>query len=152
MTIIPSPLTPRASFLIANEYLYTGRRLDPETGLQLNRNRFYYAALGRWLNRDPIGYEGSPWNLYEYVSGMPTIGLDPDGLDFFDDKCFGRCKRMECPEAAAECATLCWAIKKLAKKLGINKCEAMNRLCQAMKNGKARAACEIAYTALCPRG
>ncbi len=58
---------------IDNEYCYTGRRLDPETGLQLNRNRFYYAALGRWLNRDPIGYEGGSDNLYEYVSGQPTF-------------------------------------------------------------------------------
>ncbi|MCA9232782.1 MAG: RHS repeat-associated core domain-containing protein, partial [Planctomycetales bacterium] len=64
---------------IANEYLYTGRRRDPETGLQLNRNRFYHQQLGRWVNRDPIGYEGSPWNLYEYVGSRATIELDPSG-------------------------------------------------------------------------
>ncbi len=64
---------------ISNEHLYTGRRLDPETGLQLNRNRFYAAGLGRWVNRDPIGYEGGGYNLYEYVNGMPLGGLDPDG-------------------------------------------------------------------------
>ena len=52
---------------IGNEYLYTGRRLDPETGMQINRNRFYIPPLGRWLTRDPIGYEGSPFNLYQYV-------------------------------------------------------------------------------------
>ena len=65
---------------IGNEYLYTGRRLDPETNLQLNRNRFYHATMGRWVNRDPIGYFGSEWNLYEYVNGMPTVGLDSSGL------------------------------------------------------------------------
>ncbi len=64
---------------ISNELLYTGRRLDPETGLQLNRNRFYASHLGRWVNRDPIGYEGSEWNLYEYVNGIPLNGLDPTG-------------------------------------------------------------------------
>ncbi len=64
---------------IANEHLYTGRRLDPETGFQLNRNRFYDAPLGRWLNRDPIGYKGGK-NLYEYVTSAPTIYLDPSGL------------------------------------------------------------------------
>jgi len=64
---------------IDNELLYTGRRRDPETGLQLNRNRFYHSGLGRWVNRDPIGYEGGTLNLYEYVGGMPTIGLDPQG-------------------------------------------------------------------------
>jgi len=65
---------------IDNELLYTGRRLDPETGLQLNRNRFYASHLGRWVNRDPIGYEGSKWNLYEYVGGMPLKYWDPSGL------------------------------------------------------------------------
>ncbi len=65
---------------ISNEHLYTGRRLDPETGLQLNRNRFYASGLGRWVNRDPIGYSGGTNNLYEYVGGMPVTRFDPDGL------------------------------------------------------------------------
>ncbi len=64
---------------IANELLYTGRRLDPETGLQLNRNRFYHQQLGRWVNRDPIGYLGG-MNLYGYVESMPTVRLDSSGL------------------------------------------------------------------------
>ena len=64
---------------IGNEYLYTGRRLDPETGLQLNRNRFYASHLGRWVNRDPIRYLGG-LNLYGYVGGMPTFFEDPFGL------------------------------------------------------------------------
>ncbi len=63
---------------ISNELLYTGRRLDPETGLQLNRNRFYHAPLGRWVNRDPIGYGGG-YNLYGYVGGQPTRYFDPLG-------------------------------------------------------------------------
>jgi RHS repeat-associated protein len=69
---------------VANVYLYTGRERDPETGLQLNRNRFYAAGLGRWLTRDPIGYEGSKWNLYEYVESSPTRHCDPLGLGLWD--------------------------------------------------------------------
>ena len=42
---------------ISNEHLYTGRRLDPETGLQLNRNRFYAAGLRK------MGESGSDWVL-----------------------------------------------------------------------------------------
>ena len=61
-----------------NEYLYTGRRLDPETGLQLNRNRFYHAALGRWVKQDPVGYRDSI-NLYEYVGSDPASWVDPSG-------------------------------------------------------------------------
>jgi len=64
---------------IDNELLYTGRRRDPETGLQLNRNRFYASHLGRWINRDPIGYDGDTANLYEYVHGGPDGYTDPFG-------------------------------------------------------------------------
>ena len=68
---------------IDNEYLYTGRRLDPGApGLQPKRNRFYSSELGRWVNRDPIGYGGGT-NLYGYVGGMPTYYIDPSGLQFF---------------------------------------------------------------------
>ncbi len=64
---------------ISNELLYTGRRRDPETGLQLNRNRFYAAGLGRWVNRDPADYFDS-YNLYQYVLSNPTGLLDASGL------------------------------------------------------------------------
>jgi RHS repeat-associated protein len=48
--------------------------------LQLNRHRFYASHLGRWLTRDPIDYWGGT-NLYAYVGGMPTLYLDPSGLE-----------------------------------------------------------------------
>ncbi len=43
-----------------NEILYTGRWVDPVTGLQLNRNRWYHQQLGRSLNRDPGGKVAGP--------------------------------------------------------------------------------------------
>jgi hypothetical protein len=39
----------------------------------------YAPQLGRFINRDPIGYFGGI-NLYEYVNGQPTIAVDPTGL------------------------------------------------------------------------
>jgi len=58
-TILDSAFAnPSSTSAIGNEFLYTGRRRDPETGLQYNRNRFYHPQLGRWVNRDPIGYGG----------------------------------------------------------------------------------------------
>jgi RHS repeat-associated protein len=36
---------------IGNAHLYTGRERDPETGLQLNRWRYYASHLGRWLSQ-----------------------------------------------------------------------------------------------------
>ena len=65
---------------IGNQHLYTGRERDPETGLQLNRHRYYASHLGRWLTRDPIGYHGGSMNLYEYVNSMPSRFVDPLGL------------------------------------------------------------------------
>jgi RHS repeat-associated protein len=35
-------------------YRFTGRELDLESGLQLNRNRYLHQQLGRWVSRDPI--------------------------------------------------------------------------------------------------
>ena len=32
------------------------------------------------MNRDPIGYGGSQWNLYEYVDGNPIVNTDSQGL------------------------------------------------------------------------
>ena len=66
---------------IDNNYLYTGRRLDPETGLQLNRHRFYASHLGRWINRDPIRYLAGDMNLYGYVLENPIRFLDLLGLE-----------------------------------------------------------------------
>lgn len=64
---------------IGNTHLYTGRERDPETGLQLNRSRFYARHLGRWVTRDPIVYAGGP-NLYEYVLSRSPSSIDPFGL------------------------------------------------------------------------
>ncbi len=61
-----------------NTTLYTGREFDPETELMYYRARYYHSELGRFVGRDPIGYEGGV-NLYEYVAGAPTAGLDPSG-------------------------------------------------------------------------
>jgi RHS repeat-associated protein len=64
---------------VANPYTYTGRRLDPETGLNQYRNRYYHAQLGRFVSRDPIGYRGRSPNLYQYVGSMPAVSTDPTG-------------------------------------------------------------------------
>jgi RHS repeat-associated protein len=69
----------RTTSSYGNPYLYTGRRLDDETGLYYYRARYYDVELGRFLGRDPIGYLGSEWNLYEYVDSSPTGSTDPFG-------------------------------------------------------------------------
>jgi len=41
--------------LIGQEFSYTGRRLDSETGLHYFRARYYSGELGRFVSRDPLG-------------------------------------------------------------------------------------------------
>ena len=63
--------------VITNPYTFTGRRLDDETGLFYYRNRYYHAQLGRFVTRDPIGYEGGGWNLY--AAYFVPNRVDPHG-------------------------------------------------------------------------
>jgi RHS repeat-associated protein len=58
---------------------FTGRRLDPDTGLYYLRARDYSPLLGRFLQPDPIGIAGGI-NLYAYVGNDPLNGTDPLGL------------------------------------------------------------------------
>ena len=53
-------------------------------GLNLMGQRWYSASLGRFITRDPIGFDGG-LNLYGYVRGNPTGYADPYGLDVSDD-------------------------------------------------------------------
>lgn len=63
-----------------NPFRYTGRRLDPETGLYYYRARYYSSNIGRFLQTDPIGTTDD-LNLYAYTCNDPLNGIDPLGLD-----------------------------------------------------------------------
>ena len=41
--------------------------------------RYYDSALGRFISRDPLGYLGSPINLYTYCADNPVKYTDPSG-------------------------------------------------------------------------
>ena len=74
---------------VNNRYTYTAREWDSTIGLYHFRARWMSSLTGRFLTRDPIGYEGSPENLYEYLEGRSLIHKDPTGHGIYAD-----CKKL----------------------------------------------------------
>jgi RHS repeat-associated protein len=58
---------------------YAGMLVHRQSGLMIASYRFYDPAVGRWLNRDPLGERGG-LNLYAYADNNPVNRLDPHGL------------------------------------------------------------------------
>jgi RHS repeat-associated protein len=68
-----------SSGAIVNRFEYTGRELDPETGLYFYRARYFDPNAGRFLSEDPIAFRGGI-DFYSYVRNNPVNLLDPTGL------------------------------------------------------------------------
>jgi RHS repeat-associated protein len=67
------------------QYGFAGRSLDWESELYYNRARVYSASLGRFMTKDPIGFNAGDVNLYRYVNNNPVNFTDPSGLDAFSE-------------------------------------------------------------------
>src|SRR5690242_5424513 len=72
-----------------NDYKFTGKKRDTETGLDYFGARYYSNGLGRWVSADwsstpvPVPYasfaDPQSLNLYGFVGGKPASKADPDG-------------------------------------------------------------------------
>jgi RHS repeat-associated protein len=58
---------------------FTGRELDPQTGLNYYRDRWYDPLTGEFTSEDPIGFAGGDTNLSRYVGNSPVDYADPTG-------------------------------------------------------------------------
>lgn len=61
---------------------FTGKELDPDTGLHYYNARWYDAETGRFISEDPAADPNNP-NLYSYCANDPVNGIDPSGLDWY---------------------------------------------------------------------
>jgi RHS repeat-associated protein len=61
---------------------YAGGLYDRVTGLVRFGAREYDASVGRWLSKDPIGFDGGDRNVYAYVGNTPSMHVDPNGLSW----------------------------------------------------------------------
>jgi RHS repeat-associated protein len=59
---------------------FAGCLYDEDTKLCHFGAREYDAEVGRWLQKDPILFEGGDSNLYSYVLQDPVNFIDPSGL------------------------------------------------------------------------
>jgi len=83
VTWMTAAFATKAASDLAWNRTFTGQVLDSESGLMLYRNRYYHTGLGRFVSRDPIGYDAEDVNIYRYVGNMPIVNVDPLGLQLF---------------------------------------------------------------------
>ncbi len=73
----------KGSMADTNMFRFSTKQFDNEINLYYYGYRYYSAALGRWIGRDPIGEEGGT-NLYGFINNNPLSYIDLLGLEGYD--------------------------------------------------------------------
>jgi len=73
-------ITEESGDTIANQFTYTSRELDKETGNYYYRARQYSQDNGRFIQEDMLGIYGKDINFFRYSANDPINKRDPYGL------------------------------------------------------------------------
>lgn len=106
---------------------FAGQRFDAATGYSYNYFRDYDAALGRYLQSDPLGQRGG-LATYDYVGGDPLRHVDARGLarDMLDGTICPECRNSS--ELIAGKTQWCSDAAGLIEDTGLGSC--VQRACQ----------------------
>jgi RHS repeat-associated protein len=69
----------RGSSIVDNRFLFKGALFVPGPDIYDMRNRFFLPNLGRFMQSDPLGFDGGDMNLFRYCGNDPVNGSDPSG-------------------------------------------------------------------------
>ncbi|MCC7333737.1 MAG: putative Ig domain-containing protein [Pirellulaceae bacterium] len=65
---------------LSDRFQFQSREFDIESQLYNFRARYYSPTAGRFLNRDPIGFNGNDANTYRFLKNSAINFTDPTGL------------------------------------------------------------------------
>ena len=86
-TILNASGSVLTSSAVGNRYTYTGREWDATLGLHHFRARWMSPLAGRFLGRDPIGFEGATANIYQFMNSRIFKMVDPTGHKSYTCTC-----------------------------------------------------------------
>ncbi len=99
---------------ITNNLRFPGQYFDAETGLNYNYFRDYNPVIGRYIEKDPIGFRGGI-NLFAYVGGNPINRRDSRGLcSSLSQDCLRALKIAGADESAVTRAKEFWVLLQTA--------------------------------------
>ncbi|MBK8152523.1 MAG: RHS repeat-associated core domain-containing protein [Saprospiraceae bacterium] len=74
----------------SSRYRFTGKELDPLSGLYDFGARYYDPRLSVWFGVDPLAEKNFAYTPYVYTGNNPIKFIDPDGQDWYEDKSSGK--------------------------------------------------------------